>query len=219
MMLNCFDQIKFYVNEMLDRIRVVLIENGVDESTVLMKIGVFRNYDQGIDKVYQESQWETDSKNLKEFLVAASCSGGWEREALEVGLWKATGEIEAGLSQVIIIGDAAANTADEMSRKQNDNFGRNYWDEHLPGLQESSVYVEQLQQKGIPIHTLYLQDRAKEQFEQFSDSTCGESNYLDMNSPASADLFVETVNVMILKSKRYPPLLESYRKSYGLKFS
>ena len=55
------DKTKSNVKIMLDRIKDVLLQNGIDESTVLMKIAVYRNYDSRIDKVYQESSWETDS--------------------------------------------------------------------------------------------------------------------------------------------------------------
>jgi hypothetical protein len=188
------DQTKSNVQIMLERIKGVLAENGIDESGVLMKIAVYRNYN--IDLIYQESSWETDAKNLKQFLNTVSCQGGWGNEALEVGLRRAAEEIDGGLSQVIVIGDAPANTAAEVTGKQNrSSYGREYWDKKLPGIQESEVYVETLKSKAVPIHTLYLQDRAKQQFTEFSASTAGSSFYLNVNDASSADMLVEIVNV------------------------
>jgi hypothetical protein len=45
------DQTKSNVQIMLERIKVVLKENGIDESGVLMKIAVYRNYN--TDNIYQ----------------------------------------------------------------------------------------------------------------------------------------------------------------------
>ena len=163
-MQKLLDQTKSNVQVMLERIKKILKENNIDESDVLMKIAVYRNYDSKIDLVYQESSWETDAKNLKQFLGKVECIGGWGREALEVGLFRATGEIEGGLSQVIIIGDMPYNTGEDIVYKQNDEHGREYWDKNLPGIQKASVYVETLKASGIPIHTLYLTEDAKKCF-------------------------------------------------------
>jgi hypothetical protein len=204
---------------MLERIKTVLKENGVDGSDILMKIAVYRNYDSKVDLLYQESSWETDAKHLKGFLGKVKTIGGWGKEAMEVGLLRATEEIDGGLSQIFIIGDMPHNFASDIVAKQNGEHGREYWDKKLPGIQEAPVYVEQLKSEGIPIHTLYLQENAKECFTGISSSTGGESYFLDVQDHKSADMLVEVVNVQILKSMKNPDLLASYEKAYGLQFS
>lgn len=204
---------------MLERIKTVLKENGVDGSDILMKIAVYRNYDSKVDLLYQESSWETDAKHLKGFLGKVKPIGGWGKEAMEVGLLRATEEIDGGLSQIFIIGDMPHNFASDIVAKQNGEHGREYWDKKLPGIQEAPVYVEQLKAEGIPIHTLYLQENAKECFTGISSSTGGESYFLDVQDHKSADMLVEVVNVQILKSMKNPDLLASYEKAYGLQFS
>jgi hypothetical protein len=101
-------------------------------------------------------------------------------------------------------------------KRDRSSYGREYWDKTLPEIQESSVYVAQLKEKSVPVHTLYLQDRAKQQFTEFANTTAGSSFYLNVNDANSADMLVEIVNVQILKSMGDPNLLESYKKSYGL---
>jgi hypothetical protein len=203
---------------MLERIKTILTEKNIDTSNVLMKIAVYRNYDSKIDKVYEESSWETDAKNLKKFLGKVKPKGGWGKEAMEVGLFRATQEIDGGLSQIFIIGDMPHNTANDIVYKQNDEDGREYWDKHLPGIQEAPVYVDQFKAKGIPIHTLYLQEDhgTKECFTKISSETAGDSFFLDVEDNNSAEKLVEVVNVQILKSMKNPDLLESYKKEYGL---
>ena len=111
------------------------------------------------------------------------------------------------------------NKAADITYKQNEEHGRAYWDQHLPGIEEAPAYVARLKEKGIPIHTLYLAEKAEACFSQISTQTDGQTFFLDVSSAASADKLVEVVNVQILKCMDNPDLLESYKQEYGLQFS
>lgn len=82
---------------MLSKIKKVLKDNKINQSHVLMKLGIYRNYDQRKELLYQESTWETESQNLTKFLREIKCIGGWGKEAIEIGLLKAVEEIPNGL--------------------------------------------------------------------------------------------------------------------------
>ena len=92
------NQTKANVQIMLDRIRSILEAKGIGACNNLMKIAVYRNYDSKIDMLYQESSWETDANNLKNFLGQVKPWGGWGKEAMEVGLFRALKEVDGGLS-------------------------------------------------------------------------------------------------------------------------
>lgn len=172
------DKMRFNVQNMLERIKPVLQRHGIDGSQILMKIGVYRNYDCQVDQLYQQSSWETEAVNLKKFLGSIKPFGGLGNEAIEVGLKRATEEIDGGLTQVFIIGDMPHNEPNEITQKQNDGHGRDYWDKVLPDIQAAPVYVQQLQDKGIPVHSLYLNDATKNCFTQISSQTAGASKLL-----------------------------------------
>ena len=72
--------------------------------------------------------WNTKASNLRAFMDTISPEGGWDNEAIEVGLWHAVNESEMqdSISQVILIGDAPANSQDEVTQKRA-SFGENYW--------------------------------------------------------------------------------------------
>ena len=213
------DKTKTALQKMLKMIKKVLKDNQIDPSKVLMKLAVYRNYDQRKELLYQESTWETDAQNLTKFLREINCVGGWGKEALEVGLLKAIEEIPNGLQQIIVIGDMAPNLESDIAYKQQDEHGKEYWDTNMPNIKHVDFYVEELKKHAIPIHTMYLQDEAKHSFVRISENTLGKSYYLDVTQKDAADKLIEVVNVQILERMGNPKLLESYRASYGISFT
>ena len=131
---------------MFDRIAVILQENGIDPSKVMMKVAFYRNYDSSKDMIYQESNWETKASNLKTFLGPIDVHGGWDAEAVEVGLYHA--EKESELSQVILIGDAPPNPLNKFKYKR-DHQGEDYWNKHFPGLCHHEHHLKNLVSRGI----------------------------------------------------------------------
>jgi len=59
--------------------------------------------------------------------------GGWDNEAIEIGLWHANKEHERKpITQVILIDDAPPNNYGEVHVKRN-NFGHKYWKKNQIG--------------------------------------------------------------------------------------
>jgi len=84
-----------------------------------MKIMFYRNYDGDKDVICGSSEWRYKDTDLIAYLNTFEVDCGWGNEAVEIGLCKAIDDIkdEEGLSQIILIGDAGCNTADEMTYK------------------------------------------------------------------------------------------------------
>jgi hypothetical protein len=102
---------KATVITMYERATEVLLTNGIASNIFRVQFAVFRNYNSGPDKLLQCSSWATQPQELR----AIAAEGGAGNEAIEIGLWLAANEAEKGVvSKVILIGDAPANTDQEI---------------------------------------------------------------------------------------------------------
>ena len=72
---------------------------------------VYRNYNSLHQKILQSTTFENTADNLKTFLQKVNAEGGWGNEALEIFMYAVNNE-PYPIDQVILIGDAEANTAD-----------------------------------------------------------------------------------------------------------
>ena len=155
---------------MFDRIAVILQENNIDISKVMMKVGFYRNYNSSKDMIYQESNWETKADNLKTFLKPIDVDGGWGPEAVELGFYHA--EKESELSQIILIGDAPPNPVNEFNSKR-DHQGKDFWNQHFPGLSHHETHLKNLVSRGIQVHSMYLTSYCEGSFKSISNQSKG----------------------------------------------
>ena len=181
-----------------------------------MKIGFYSNYNVDKQSIYVESGWECESSKIKTFLNQNDVRGGWGNEAVEIGLYHANKQLDAGLSQITVIGDMPANTEEEFISKMN-RKGPAYWNKAFPGLTASAGQVQKIKAQGVPIHTMYLTESARSQFGQMSSQTGGKSHLLDVNDSNAAEMLTEVVSVTVL-SDQGENFVQSYKNKYGIKF-
>jgi hypothetical protein len=135
-----------------------------------------------------------ESAQLTQFLSTVSPSFGWGREAIEVGLQHVNTELAKGVAvtQVILIGDAAANTDDEVTQKR--RGGRVKWDQSTR-FGTATTYKSELSklvQRRIPVHAFYVHKNAEQCFREIVEEA-GKSNeqqcrceFLPANDPKGA---------------------------------
>jgi hypothetical protein len=137
--------------------------------------------------------------------------GGEGNEAVEIGLLHATRQPD--LRHVILIGDAPANSPDEMrcKRRGNGHTGPGYdstvspdhW-RGTPFAEETTYNVQtaKLKAMGVPVDTFYLQERAKDNFQAIARETGGECKDLNVNAASCGKMLTDHVTITILKQVR-----------------
>ena len=213
-MTQLLDKTKNTIETMFERVTHVLDKNNINKSFQL-KIAVYRNYNSPEDKILEESTWEFKPQNLVHFLKAIKVEGGDGNEAIEIGLFQANQETD--LSQVILIGDAPANTKEEVTSKRAKSYN-NVWENSLRYNKPTHYKKEMnlLKENGIKVHSFYVAERAKDNFEEISSFTGGNCKCLDINSSKGSEDLMNLVNVEILNNIGGNDLVHSYNQIYHL---
>ncbi|CAF1204521.1 unnamed protein product [Adineta steineri] len=219
-MSNLLSATKDTVCTMFERASDILKEKNLPSDIFSMQFIVYRNYNSREDKILEVSPWETRGSQLRAFMDTIRSEGGWGEEAIEIGLWHAVKESKTkqSISQVILIGDAAANTQEEIVSKR-EHFGEKYWKNTR--LSEKTFYSDELKKlkdKNIPIHTFYLTNSAKDNFEEIATETKGRCEYLDLRSSAGIIALTNYVTEEVLRKaagSQGEEAVKLYREKYG----
>ncbi|CAF3340255.1 unnamed protein product [Rotaria sp. Silwood2] len=145
--------------------------------------------------------------------------GGMGAEAIEIGLWHAVKESETldSISQVILIGDAPANSQEEV-RKKRAGFGEAYWEKTRFGKPTYFAYeLEKLKSKNLPVHAFYLTRYAKDNFKYIANETGGRCERLNIHSPEGAETLTDFVTEEVLRKAagdQGDAAVDLYRKIY-----
>lgn len=223
-MTNLLQKCKNTVQVMYERATGILIEHQIDSDCFQMQFVVYRNYNSPVDKILRHSSWEIKAENLRQFMNTIEAEGGWENEAIEIGLWHANQENEKErISQIILIGDAPPNTRKEIQEKRK-YFGEIYWlDTHFAQVTGYTNELEKLISNNIPVHAYYVERKAKKEFEKIAKCTGGQCQMLDINSSAGSDMLTDLVTETILNNvggnSKGNLLVEAYRKKFGKSYS
>ena len=200
---------------------------GVPSDTFQIQFSVYRDYDCRQEGILQSSFWETNPNKLKSFMDNIHPHGGGDyEEAIEIGLWHAVQESEEpeGLAQVILIGDAPAKDSLAIERDRRATGGDSYWGKTK--FRNSTHYTNELRkltEKKIPVHTFYLNEGAKSNFEQIADETQGNCEKLDIYSPQGAGCLTSLVTSEVLRIQAGDDVVKKiqreipYRRVYVLK--
>ncbi len=163
--------------------------------------------------ILQTSSWENKAQNLIDFLRQIYASGGWGNEAIEIGLWQANQE--QNLSQVILIGDAPANTA-EMVYQKRARFA-NIWENSSrfpqPTYYENELFI--LSQKNISVHAFFVHPLAENDFRFIAEKTGGKSEWLDIDSNDASEKLTNLVNIEVLRNIGGNDLVECYKSKFN----
>ena len=113
-------------------------------------------------------------------------------------MWQANEEPD--LTQVILIGDAAANTQEEVTKKR-----RRYKDvwETSAKYRQATYYEDELNRlhaRGVQVHAFYVNERAETNFKFIAEKTGATSEFLDIESADSSEILTNLVTIELLKN-------------------
>lgn len=123
-MSNVLAQLLKNIQSCVERTCLILNEKGI-KSGFLIQLAVYRNYSSDRNQLFEWSPFSNNAKDLISFLKKVSSSGGWGNEAIE-NLYNHVLAYETDVDQLIVIGDAAGNTQQEITRKRASK-GEAYW--------------------------------------------------------------------------------------------
>ncbi|KAL4496937.1 hypothetical protein ABPG72_002093 [Tetrahymena utriculariae] len=212
-------KVKDTVETMFKRASEVLQENNISEDCFQMQFAIYRDYD-CLDEILQFSPWESKPKNLREFIKTIEAKGGDDfEEAIEIGLWHANQEnLTRPISQVILIGDAPSKDIEAIQNYRNKYRGEGYWQaSKFSEITHYKVEAEKLKLQKIPVHCLYLNDKAQNNFEEISKITEGKCQKLDINSENGSQQLTDLITESILNSIGGEELVQSYQRLFGTK--
>jgi hypothetical protein len=223
-MTHLLHKCKNTVDLMFERASKILKDYNIIPDSFQIQFVVYRNYNSREDKILQSSPWETKPDNLRTFMNTIEVEGGWSHEAIEIGLWHANKENEReNITQVILIGDAPPNTKDRVTEKRK-MFEEKYWENTK--FAQPTYYEDELEKlisNKIPVHTFYVETRAKRTFEDIAKRTGGRCELLDINSSKGAEMLTDLVTEEILRNcggiSKGNTLVEAYRKTYGKSYT
>jgi hypothetical protein len=207
------------VKVMFERAYAVLQEASISANFEL-QFAVYRNYNASENELLLYSPWETNPDNLKTFIDSISAQYGMQDEAIEIGFWHVNQELEKGaVTQVILIGDAPAQSQMDVVAKRG-RRGESYW--AATKYSTPTFYQDELsliKAKGIPVHAFYVDERARQNFEEIARVTeGGQCQALDIHSPAGAEMLTNLVTERILKNvggeKMGDKLISAYRAKF-----
>lgn len=226
-MSNLLQKSKNTVALMFSRAKDILMEKGMNPDCFAMQFVVYRNYSNKQEKILVSSPWESNPANLKAFMDNTEVDGGLGNEAIELGLWHANQEsISNRITQVILIGDAAANTKIEVLNKRKKYFGEKYWAStkfSVPTFYKDEV--KHLKNNHVKVHCFYVDIDARECFEEIAKETGGNSFILDVNdSEQGSALLTDSVTIEILKDVgstmgKEKELVAAYNAKYAKKYN
>ncbi|EGD79321.1 hypothetical protein PTSG_09735 [Salpingoeca rosetta] len=202
------------IGTVFERTEKILDDAGLlGNSDVAMQLAAYRNYNVDADQLLQVSGWEQNPLALRQFLFGLKVNGGWGNEAIEVALHRAN--TEKDVSQVILIGDAPANSPDEVASKRNSK-GERYWSK-FPEFAKSTTAAAELQklkEKGIPVHAFFIDPRAKNFFRHAAQMTGGRCEFLDIEKASRADQLTNLVSEELLRRVGGDDLVNTYRATF-----
>ncbi|ETO08396.1 Helicase conserved domain containing protein [Reticulomyxa filosa] len=236
-MSHLLQKAKNTVSTMFERIAIILKENALSPDSFEMKFVVYRNYNAPEDMILQVSPWESKPENLRSFMESVVADYGWGNEAIEIGLAHVNRECETeGVSQVILIGDAPANTKEEVITKRRDcpfrpvgsairqivgfyDSGEDYWKNTK--FSKPTYYKEELlllKQRGIRVHAFFVNAQARQNFTEIATATDGRCEALDINSVKGSHLLTNLVSEEVLRDtggSKGNALVDAYRARFS----
>jgi len=198
-MIQLLHNAKNTVQTMFERTCTILKEYRITEDSFLIQFAVYRNYNCEEGQLLEFSPWETKPDSLRKFMEKIRATGGLGNEAIEIGLWHANCENERdSISQIIIIGDAPANTEQEVNSKRA-RLGEKYWKSTKFAKKTFySTELQQLKMNNVPVHAFYVAKAARRNFEEIAGFTGGNSKFLDINSEHGAAMLTDFVVQAVL---------------------
>jgi len=223
---SLIEKTKACIGDFFSRCQQVLDSEKISSGFEL-QIATFSNYNVPVEQIVEASSWEAKPHALSMFLQNLCVRGGWGDEAIECGLMHAlTEHKKRPLDQIIVIGDAPANTLDSIKYKRSkvslhSHGGEAYWTAQTPSWSPDGIAIIDAQGvlariqavKPVPLHAYFMNKRAEQSFAQLSGATGGGNHgKLDVNSREGAKLLTDAVCKQILSSLGGKALEDAYER-------
>ncbi|EAR88873.1 helicase carboxy-terminal domain protein, putative (macronuclear) [Tetrahymena thermophila SB210] len=218
---------KTTVSEMFERSCKIIknTKKNIPEDCFKLQFAVYRDYDQK-EGVLQASPWESKVDNLRLFLDTVKPAGGGDyEEAVEIGFQHANQENQnQEIAAIILLADAPSKSMSSIKQYREKYGGESYW--KTTKYSEITDYKKEMQKlkaANIPIHSFYLDEGAKSNFEEISAFTNGKCEGLNIDSNDATDKLIQIVVEPILKNvgkqnglgdDLYQEYLKLFAKSY-----
>lgn len=196
---DTFVATKATVMRMFTDVQTTLEQQGV-AGAFEMQIGIYRNYNAPASLLFEHSAWESSPQNLQAFMEPQRVQYGMGNEAIEVALQHVNKHFSPKMDiipQVILIGDAPPNTADEVTQKRRPNGRWSGTEFEIATTCDDELQA--LVQKGIQVHTFYVRQGARIAFERIASATSGVCSELDVRGSEGANKLKEEVVKKVLE--------------------
>jgi len=217
-MSQLLNKAKNTIQQMFDRISIILKDNKMDPKQFQIQFVAYRNYNAPESELLKYSGWTDDAILLNRFLTDVPANYGLGNEAIEVALQYINKDIN--LSEVIIIGDAGANTKEEIKeRRETSNHGNEnkYWSKtKFNKITYFKDEILMLKNKGIKINAFYLTRQAEQDFRIMASETGGHCEYLDINTSQATELLTGLVSKRVLNATGGEKLVKAYEEKFHL---
>jgi len=209
------------IADMYSRISTILKDKKMDPKRFQIQFVAYRNYNAPAEELLRFSGWCDDPMTLNKFLLEVPPNYGWGNEAIEVALSYINQD--KNVNEIIIIGDAAANTKSEIEKKRQ-SPSENYWKKTKFSV---ATYFEdeiaKLQSKKIKVNAFYLPNNPNSNpqadFQKMADLTGGVCQMLEINSPNGTEILTELVSKRVLSATGGETLVEAYDTIFHVKSS
>ena len=221
-MRDLFEPMKKIIYSTFERTHEILKNNKISTGAVNIDLITYTNYSSGKEKIIRRSQG-SDQEASKLFLDNLEVDGGEGNEAIECALHTINKDHESHpVSQVILIGDAGANTPAEViaKRKKYENVEKDYWLAYK-NVEHYTVELEKIKTSKIPIYPFFVHKDAKKDFDYIAQQTTKEkeSRELDVNSSQAVDDLTDTLSKNILEEiggeEKGEELVGQYNMRFG----
>lgn len=238
------EKTKRTISVMFERANKLLTDNGKTDAFQI-QIVAYRNYDCDAADICEFSEWSSNHSSLQSFLQSVKVKGGWGNEAIEIALQHAYLEIDAyadtdqPVTQVILIGDAAPNTEEEVDFKRQER-GEAYWaGTKYAAKTHYETELDKIKSKRVPVRAFFIKSEgssaaakaktkatktAFDHISRTSTAACGVAEEgtveLKVHSTEGAEQLTNLVTIQILKDicrggDGSTSLVDSYIAKYG----
>jgi len=222
-MRDVLESAKNTVELMFTRAHAILSEKGLADVGCEMKFAVYRNYGSGTSSrkgLLVASDWESNGVHLRDFMRLTKPHGGEYHEAIEVGLQYANQLSDDGqeLAQVVLIGDMPANTREDVAIKRARALESKGYHYHGTPWEAPTYWEDELiklREKEIPVHAFYINEYAKENFEEIARRSGAKYGFLNIGSEQGAEMLTGVVTSRILDNIGGVELVAAYEEKFG----
>lgn len=224
-MAHLLNMTKNQIREFFKRISTVLAEQNISQGFEMQIVG-YRNYNAPIEDLLEASPWATVPESLQSKLDELEVKYGWGDEAVEAAFLHVETEVsQKPVSQVILIGDAPAQSIEDAQYKRSQQHGEEYWAKQAPswsptGLRQptcATEVIQRIQRSGrrTKVHAYYIDKRAADSFEKLAIMTGGTHGFLNIRERGGAEMLTGLICTQILEVVGGQKARDAYEHMFG----